>query len=62
MFDKEINLWGSSVGPGENNVVWDGLHTSTATIFTVDNSDGFGALCENKGHPRDRGPRFVLFK
>ena len=39
VIDKGLNLRGSTVEYQE----WDGHHSSTGTIFTVDNSDGFGA-------------------
>ena len=42
VIDKGLNLRGSAVDDG-NNIEWDGVHTSTGTIFTVDNSDGLGA-------------------
>ena len=40
VIDKGLNLRGSTLDDG--NIEWDGVHTSTATIFTVDNSDGLG--------------------
>ena len=40
VIDKQLTLIG---GTASETIVWDGVHTSVGSIFTVDNSDGLGA-------------------